>query len=387
MTAFRIIPVCCAFGLVLTPASSQAAGTITGVQVSPQSVLVGEQVDITVEGSGTCNLTVQYETSDSGFFANSSMPATVQHAYATTGSKSVTASAPDCLVTGTIEEKVEVKSLPFTTEEKVEVQSPLVQACQILDCSGPFAVLEPKITGVLGLVTPGGALLIGGRKFGQTLGRVYLHGVGGSRLLPVDEWYPDGIGAHFPLDLHDFCVTEVQVETSDGKLTNRWPLPLETGYRWLPTEDVKVLSCGDDGNDNYCNGVESEEDSCLGEYTPLWPLALINSLDQYVPIPSGLPPAISGFHHNCWGAIGDDQDDDLYRIDLKNGWVLDAAVFWSSVPEDEGWTSPSSGSLPSGFQQGATSWQPKITWNVTPGDTVHYALYVQIAGPECAPHK
>ena len=32
--------------------------------------------------------------------------------------------------------------------------------------------------------------------------------------------------------------------------------------------------------------------------------------------------AISGYHKNTWGAIGNDVGSDVYIINLKNGWVL-----------------------------------------------------------------
>ena len=78
---------------------------------------------------------------------------------------------------------------------------------------------------------------------------------------------------------------------------------------------------------------------------------------------------------------------DSYEIHLKNGWALDSAGFTSQVPAGEGWTQPSSGHLPGGFQDGAASWKPEIAWSVTPNDGVSYVVYVLIRGPECTSHK
>ena len=77
----------------------------------------------------------------------------------------------------------------------------------------------------------------------------------------------------------------------------------------LPTEDVVLLKCGSDSNVDDCNGVVDPDDDGF-----TWPECSSDS-------------SFCASHYNVWGAIGDDSDQDIFDITLKNDWFLDHMEF------------------------------------------------------------
>ena len=368
--------------LILAVASVvQGAGEITGLSVNPMTVTVGEPVSITVEGTGTCQLTFDYGDNSSNTFAGAVMPRSASHVYDTVGAKHIIVTAPDCPAVGKNEADIRVSW-------KMEATGPPVDRT--------ITPLIPWITGVLGWgVQAGTPLIIGGLKFGSQQGAVRILGSNGAfKLLEIEEWYDKGIGGFVPDDINDICVTGVQVVDADGVASHPKTLNVPLDIKRLSMSDVSVLRCDPDGDENRCNNQDFETEDifeCVeAHHMPFGPNAELHSnidegtLREGDPPP---PPTISGGHHNCWGARADDSGHDIYRISLKNGWVLDSAQFRSSVPVGEGSTDPKSGKLPGGFVAGASSWEPRIDWTVSAADTVIYELWVTIRGPACASHK
>jgi type II secretory pathway pseudopilin PulG len=237
--------------------------------------------------------------------------------------------------------------------------------------TGGLTRLPPQITKVLGIIQPGGVVLLGGVNFGDKPGSVRMIVQNTSVDLRLEnlEWYRTGIGGRIPNlpTVVNGAGARFVVETSSGQTSNVWLVNWVLEVRRLTTADLRVANCSQDGNINRCNSTKSSS-YCAGMYSPVW-----------VDLPAELDDSsIFASHTNCWGAAGDDSGIDVYEISLKNGWVLLEYSFESAVTDEgEGWVHG-----PSGFQKGSTSWKPSIAWSVTPSDTVAYWAYIYIHGPK-----
>ncbi len=361
-------------------AGAAAAGTISGVMVDPSPACVDEEVTATVAGTERCMEIVVQWSADPG--DTSSLPAdfqagpvTVTHTYDTAGEYDVTVSPGVALgCTGSAEVALTVERCGLTIDPSIEsdVLAGLLEE-----------LYKPRIDFAFGIIEPEGTLVVGGSQFGLATGKVWIEGAFGKRQLTItehegeDEWHNGGIGARMPpveqllgMDGPAELDLELWVETAAGKESNRRPLSFRTEVKALPRESVQVLSCGDDGNRNACNGAGEDGDDCF-----LLPMG--------TPLIEADPDAsIVGAHYNCLGAIGDDTDTDIYRVSLKNGWALQSFEFEDSLPYDIGHAS-----APSDFPQEATSWNPHVDWTVTPGDEIDYALHIYVVGPRGIPHE
>ncbi|MCB1057572.1 MAG: PKD domain-containing protein [Acidobacteria bacterium] len=349
----------------------EVAAQVSGLEVDPTSPCIHQGAVFKVLGRGACmgSLSFGDGTPAAAFDA---LPFSVTHTYTTVGAYTATVTTDNC---GTASLDLDTQFCRPTagraTKHTIRPQRK--------------AVAIPTIEGVITFgIEPGGAVLIAGKLFGEAPGRVRILGVSGERNLELDSWSSGAVQGRVPADVVPICPTgDLIVETAAGGSSRPWrvQVPLET--KKLPATDVQVVSCGTDGNENRCNNTGDDGDLCVSVLFPPW----FVGLDREGKLLGEPSPAAVGIHSNCWGAVGDDSGTDTYRIALKNGWVLDSAQFLSSVPDGEGSTTPPSGTLPAGFVQGASSWQPAIGWSVTPNDAVIYNLYVTIRGPACASHK
>ncbi|MCA9458554.1 MAG: hypothetical protein KC587_17940, partial [Nitrospira sp.] len=93
-------------------------------------------------------------------------------------------------------------------------------------------------------------------------------------------------------------------------------------------------------------------------------------------------PAIYAQHVNCDSIVDFDSGSDQYAIELKNGWVFKSfGLSREKTSSSEKINLPTYSQLNSAVV-GTTLWTPRISWEVSPGfDRVHYAIYVEIEGP------
>ena len=373
----------CGVALALGSGPAFAAGSITGVSANPASPIAGESVDITVEGAGTCDLTVLYGDGQSVTLNNALMPRTIAHVYQSHGTFTASASAPDCVTSGPQEVRIVVRLRLEPAEDR--------------DLANQIQ-LHPRILRTLGWgIEPGFGLILGGAEFGEQKGHIWILGENDTfKELEIEHWFDDAAGGLVPADIHDICVTGIMVESAEGLRSGVFPISVPIAVKALPREDVAVLSCGDDGDLNYCNG-ESTATEDIFSCWESWHLAFGSTVELNESIyegqagdPNAVPLSLVGDHRNCWAALADDSDTDRYRISLRNGWVLDSAQFASAVfggDQDQGSTTPPSGTLPAGFVEGASSWEPEIAWEVSPNDEIAYGMTIFIRGPACASHK
>ena len=356
--------------LVLLLSAGPAWGQISAVAVDPSSPCSGTSATVKVEGDGACNGTLAFgDGTPAAPF--SALPFTTTHTWTSNGSYTLSATSATC---GNASLQVDVRQCRVAGRAPERRIRPQRKAAAV-----------PQIEAVITFgIEPGAAVLVAGKLFGDSPGRVILVGINGTSDLQVENWGPTGITGTVPQDADAACLTgSVRVQASTGVSSEPFQARVNHATKLLPMEDVTVVSCGNEGNQNNCNGHGDEGDLCVDFLFPPW----YQGLDREGRLLGEPGPAVAGYHSNCWGAVGDDSGTDTYRIGLKNGWVLDSAQFLSKVPEDEGHTIPRSGSLPAGFVGGATSWEPSIQWSVTPNDAVIYNLYVTIRGPACVSHK
>lgn len=249
-------------------------------------------------------------------------------------------------------------------------------SCKIMIC--------PKITKVVpfvSMITPGGPVVIEGLGFGMQPGEIRLIGTA-----------PKGLGSfqggYLRLEDVQFGGTWVYgkipdvtavldqpaklvVVTRDGASSNAVDVQFRASQDLipLPQQDVKVIRCGFDSNEDHCNNVMDPGDN--------------QELMPYI-----IDTALSAAHENCWGCVGDDMDFDDYEIRLKNQWRLQNVDWWisDSVQKGEASIEVINGiwDYPPGA---ATVWIPTIQWRVTPNDLLVYSVHVDIVGPKDIPYK
>jgi hypothetical protein len=347
------------------------SGQITGLSV-PASASPNTQVPITVQGTGTCgSLQLDFGDGAKATLSQATFPTTAQHPYATTGTKTLKATAgAQCQGQATA---------------SLTVKSSLVELCTKVNCADLLsAVVAPKIDQVVPFIsniTPGGAVAIKGSGLGAVEGKLYLKGLkkyNGVDLGPVevpiakepgkDFWNPTNVLGFIPGNITQVMdqPATLQIKTAGNKWSNEYPLNFKAAKEFvmLPYTDpaVKLIACGTDSNRDVCNEWADPDDG-------LW-FASICADTFY------------GFHLNVWGAIGDDVGTDKFEITLKNGWVIDGGKVYVYVDQGEGYTL-GPGTVP----VGVTSWKPSVQWNVSPNDDLCHGADVYISGPKGVPWK
>jgi hypothetical protein len=341
---------------VLTPSILQAG--VTGVTVSPPSPTVNQSATVTVTGTNPCGaVEINFGDGDvTTFPLQTGLPFTTTHTWTTIGQKTVAAKGQgNC--TGQASSSIQVKT------------SFNLQLCQQVDCGQLAMLLKPAITATFGFATPGGTLALIGKNFGTTPGTVVAtltpwNGGQMTRTLSIVEWKNTMVGVDWPADIAGvrqqnatLRLTTSGQMTSDPRTVTFFP---QEDFKVLPWGDVKVVSCGTDGNVDACNGQVDPDDDGFS---------------------AGGHDSFNGYHYNVWGAIGNDSGTDKFQIALKNDWVMQSLGWDVNVDSGEG-----NAGKPGGFSQIA-NWQPSVSWWISPNDGLYYVGVVTIVGPVGVPHK
>jgi len=228
---------------------------------------------------------------------------------------------------------------------------------------------KPEITQVsstpTGTLKPGSRVYVKGVNFGTAKGKIIMKGN-----LPDGQIYLENVTWINHLTAQGFIPkslngepaqkVEIVIETAGGTQSDpyKWELDFTGREIKLLTSDVVGVMCGNDANCNTCN----QTGTCDSEF-------VAGCLTKY---------AICGEHVNNWGTVGDDVGDDIYSINLKNGWVLKSINIMK-------WHKSSGGEVLSGptpaFPAGSSNWSPVIHWLVTPNDNVRYEIEIMVEGP------
>ncbi len=189
--------------------------------------------------------------------------------------------------------------------------------------------------------------------------------------LTVKGWSPTLIEVEWPGSLTGVrdqadAVVEARHDNAVDRASWKVFFRANTEHRVLPMSRVRVVTCGKDGNLNTCNSTNHDGAYCAASWG----------------IQPGHPKCAGsfwGFHYNCSGAIGNDQGTDEYEVRLKNGWTI-ASVEIQKESEGGAVGNPAPPAA-----TGSASWNPRVTWAVTPADDVYYCAFVHISGPKGVP--
>ena len=233
----------------------------------------------------------------------------------------------------------------------------------------PKGMFNPKIVTAFnywaGPLKPGQKVILEGKLFGKNKGNVYLKGNFPNGKLNFEElvWISDTkISGKIPMSSNGIANHDVKIilVTSLNFKSNEWPAKFEGREEKILTQDAVGVSCGMDGNCNSCNGVKSGCDE--GSF-------ISGDSNEY---------AIYGHHANYWGTVGDDVGDDVYSINLKNGWVFKSIhqILWKKSSSDEILTGPSPD-----FPVGQSNWTAVFHWEVSSDDHASYKFRIMVEGP------
>ncbi len=394
-----------AWGLITSPLY---AGTIQGLDIDPPLLYVNSPVQVSVTGIGACANGVVLDYGDGSSDEQSGdLPLIFSgKTYAQSGSYTISAaSKPGTLgCNGSVSLDVAVK----------KPGDLLNQLCLAIDCDvlvpkkvskplgpdHPAAMGPPKIHTSLHLppagggipgypqrLVPGGKILVGGERFGDSPGQVFITGIPGKSPLQLEilEWnqtssgkisamtrIPDSVDQPvYPIDVKLYVKRASglpQNRTSPG-VDKQFEAPGEVVKLTIDDPAVQVVQCGDDSNSNRCNNETPGGSMCMN----------YGSANQAPNIgPTGA--AVYGYHANCWGAVGDDKGTDKYKISLKGGWVIHEVKRKAGVSsvDDDNWVF---GPKQFGAVLNKSFWQFSVPWKVTPADSIKYRYEIWIEGP------
>ncbi len=350
---------------------SAADAQVTNVAVSPSPALVGQQATVTVTGGAApCGaVEINYGDGTTITYPITQLPFQQTHAWTTTGNKTVVATGQgNCTGQATMTVGV-VRSNTPSPRLGVNKSPP-----------PKFPVLI-RIKSYFGLSQPGGVAAIAGQNFGAQQGRVVAklkmwNGDVNEVPLTIKAWrttqieveWPDGIdGVRDQMD----AVVEVTHANNTSKASWKVFFRAETDYRLLLRSNVRVVTCGDDGNYNSCNWPNAVSSHAVCWDSPNFPNC------------SG---SVVGVHHNCWGTVGNDSGTDEYEVRLRNDWVISSVDFKKNAPGDAQFKRGAVWDPSPPASIGSAAWNARVKWAVTPNDTISYCAFVHIRGPKGVPY-
>ncbi len=341
--------------LVLAPLAAEAAGEVKGV-TAPSSATKGTAVTITVTGQpAVCqSLDLDYGDGTAHATYTGPLPKSFSHTYSSGGTKTITAKG--------------VNSCKGQATASILVKSYLATLCASTNCERPvFTFIPPKIDSVFLFsdITPGGFVVVVGQHFGTTKGRFFLKGLqtywkkpyGDVELSVIaSDWNKTVVGGTIPSSKFIFGVMDQAAASSQGPrlqiktAANQWSNEFPVNFR--ATREIKPLPPGDIATRVIRCGPQSNYSEC-----------------SVTAGPAPRPTFVGG--HSDTGS-----GTDAFGVYLKRGWFLDSMDWYLVVTEagEAGATKPS-------FPSGKSVWEFQIPWYVTPGDAMHYGIYVYIAGP------
>ena len=337
---------------------SAAHAQVTKVEVTPSPAILGQPATVTVTGgSAPCGaVQVNYGDGQASTYPISALPLVQTHVWNTVGNKTVVASGQgNC-----------------TGQATVTVG--IVRSATKIGVNKGTQMYAMRIKSYFGLSQPRGLAAIAGENFGAQPGQVVAklktwNGATKPVSLIVKDWRPSLIEVTWPADIEGVRdQMDVVVEVTDATNTHKagWNVffRAETDYQLLSMSRVQVLTCGKDGNKNRCNDANpGSNGTCL--------------IDPSIVKCDG---SFGAMHYNCHGAIGDDTGTDAFQIKLANDWTIQKFIF---LKNDHGGTV---GNPVPSLPFGTAKWTPKVSWTVTPADTITYCTHVYVVGPKGVPY-
>ena len=358
-------------GLLLGSVSA-AYAQVAKVEVTPSPAILGQPATVTVTGgSAPCGaVEINYGDGMAITYPTTILPYVQSHTWNTVGNKTVVATGHgNCTGQATVTVGV--------VKAKVGAGVGVNKGTQM------YAM---RIKSYFGLSQPGGVAAIAGENFGAEPGRVVAKlmewtGTIADVPLTIIGWSPTLIEVEWPagiVGVRDQMNAVVEATNAINTHKASWKVffRAETDYKLLPMSEVRLVTCGNGGNYDSCNGSEYVG-SCGYISTEFRP-----------PVPK-CAGSFRGFHANCWGTVGNDSGTDEFAVRLRQDWVISGVDFKKNTPGN-GLFKSSEGAVgnPSPpAQTGSAAWNARVKWEVTPDDFVSYCAFVHISGPKGVPFK
>jgi hypothetical protein len=312
----------------------------------------GAVVILSIQGSGSCQeIDIDWGDGTLGQVGGP-LPATAQHTYLRTGAFQIRVTGQKNCQGQTVSTSVVVTKLAGIA---ASIPDGLRKAFAVVFTECAMPRIESLVP-VLSNPTPGGVILLTGCGFGNDDGdgslAVFLHlnDYTGAQMAPISlnvlGRADNAVVAEIP---YDTCGVMDQPATVQVQLGRRVSAPFPIGFRARRVEDyytsgATIVQCDQTADGNYCI-----------TYPGLsWKTT---------------KASFHGFHENYRPSIGfgfsDEAGNDVYELQLLNGWEFDYCVFHRSVEKGELQVDD-----PYPAISGGSYWQPTIRWWVTPGDTV-----------------
>lgn len=387
------IPLLSVILLLFTPLPALAVdGTVTGVAAEPPLAFVGDEVVAEILGTEVCDK-LQVDFGDGSppiemqkvEFKNDKNTTSPPHAYGGAGLYTVTIT-PVEKCNGQAQAAVEIK-------EKVDVAILKDRLCEVLDncasdagegASGGGSGQKKEIVDAMrarlphietmfpGPVKPGADVLVLGKNFGDNTTQLRMRIKQSNKTFVLDriDSSPTFFAATIPATISGVPdqPAEFFLVMGSGMESNKFQATFTAAreVKMIPMGDVKVVSCSTASNCDWCNNHQDSDDA-----------------GDYCDIKIGCNHSACGRSYNNWGAVGTDSGDDVYEVNLKNGWVCDSAgPLGMNVDSGEGGAGG-----PHDFNAGGSACKFWVGWWVTPADTITYWVPVYIKGPKGISYK
>ncbi len=347
--------------ILLLVSVTSAYAQVTGVQVTPSPATVGQPATVTVTGGAAPCGAVQINYGDGvpTTYPISALPLVQAHTWIAAGNYTVVATgqgncAGQASVTLTVGRSNQATKVGVDTSKGMRIPM--------------------QIKSYFGLSEPGGVAAMAGQGFGPNRGTVVAKlkaWNGGARNVPltVKGWSPTLIEVEWPADLIGVrdqadAIVEARHDNAFDKTSWKVFFRADTEHKVLSMSRVRVVTCGNDGNKNWCNDVNPGKNGGC-------------AVDPFTAACTG---SFGAAHYNCHGAVGNDGGVDQYRIALANDWRITNVSF----QKDAGGGTVNNPAPP--LVSGSTTWNPTVAWSVTPSNIVGYCAQVRITGPKGVPH-
>lgn len=247
--ATRLYSNCLVFSLVLAvmiaiPQIALAAKTITAVNVQPSQVTINQNTSISVQGTGTCNFSLDFGDGSTVTVNNNFKQGNYQtsHSWNSTGTKTVKAVGQGPC-TGTAQDTAVVSDATtpapgrkLDQESTIQLKPQQVPVLQKMETRPKYeikksdtpklAVTPPKIESVfdvpLGALKPGTKLFLKGKAFGTQPGKILMSGnfPGGHIELVNIEWVSDSkVNGVVPLSVQGQANQSVEIRVLKAPLS------------------------------------------------------------------------------------------------------------------------------------------------------------------------
>lgn len=235
-------------------------------------------------------------------------------------------------------------------------------------------------------IKPGGKLLIKGALFGTVQGRVFLtfkRPFEQVKELNITKWEPETVEGEIPRDIEGF------IDHGDSGFILRTASGLESPYQMLKSmasretiqlrydDPVIKVNCSKSADNNLCNTIYANVgEKCLGP----------GQLYLYPDVEGGAA-TVTVFHQNCDMGIVWDEGEDVFTIQLRNGWVFRRFEHFEK-------TSTPANTLTMLHANDLKQWIGNdqlnlvVRWKISPGrEYLQYGYRIWITGPKGVSHR